>query len=256
MIPLPQHSWPLPLPQALQSPFGYSWMKDLPETTAVVPYVQMQYILFAVPEFRRLAEAFEEAKVEYLIVGGAIRDLVAEGRLSRDIDVQAKMTREELESFAKKHYAAEEIEMQQFAVTVGVKGTVDAIDVALFAPRFHTADFVENDVNAMLYHFPSGLLLDPHGTGFVNAQNRHFRIPSSLEAWHSCEFRGEKHNGKATRVLKMLAKGYGFELPRQQSEWEALMWDKIDGEQWVYVSMIYIGTQAVIDSFLQWKGKS
>ena len=34
-----------------------------------------------------------------------------------------------------------------------------------------------------------------------------------------------------------------------------LMWDKINGEQWVYVSMIYIGTQAVIDSFLQWKGK-
>ena len=35
-----------------------------------------------------------------------------------------------------------------------------------------------------------------------------------------------------------------------------LMADKIDGEQWVYVSMIYIGTQAVIDSFLQWKGKT
>ncbi len=34
-----------------------------------------------------------------------------------------------------------------------------------------------------------------------------------------------------------------------------LMASKIDGEQWVYVSMIYIGTQAVIDSFLQWKGK-
>ncbi len=34
-----------------------------------------------------------------------------------------------------------------------------------------------------------------------------------------------------------------------------LMANKIDGEQWVYVSMIYIGTQAVIDSFLQWKGK-
>ena len=34
-----------------------------------------------------------------------------------------------------------------------------------------------------------------------------------------------------------------------------LMWDKIDGAQWVYVSMIYIGTQAVIDYFLQWKGK-
>ena len=35
-----------------------------------------------------------------------------------------------------------------------------------------------------------------------------------------------------------------------------LMASKIDGEQWVYISMIYIGTQAVIDSFLQWKGKS
>ena len=34
-----------------------------------------------------------------------------------------------------------------------------------------------------------------------------------------------------------------------------LMASKIDGEQWVYISMIYIGTQAVIDSFLQWKGK-
>ena len=35
-----------------------------------------------------------------------------------------------------------------------------------------------------------------------------------------------------------------------------LMASKIDGEQWVYISMIYIGTQAVIDSFLQWKGKA
>ena len=35
-----------------------------------------------------------------------------------------------------------------------------------------------------------------------------------------------------------------------------LMYDKITGEQWVYISMIYIGTQAIIDSFLQWKGKS
>jgi len=34
------------------------------------------------------------------------------------------------------------------------------------------------------------------------------------------------------------------------------MYGKITGEQWVYISMIYIGTQAVIDSFLQWKGKS
>jgi|TARA_R110000737_G_scaffold330680_1_gene346536 hypothetical protein len=35
-----------------------------------------------------------------------------------------------------------------------------------------------------------------------------------------------------------------------------LLANKIDGEQWVYISMIYIGTQAVIDSFLQWKGKA
>jgi hypothetical protein len=34
-----------------------------------------------------------------------------------------------------------------------------------------------------------------------------------------------------------------------------LLCDKVSGEQWVFLSAIYIGGQAVIDSFLKWKGK-
>ena len=33
-----------------------------------------------------------------------------------------------------------------------------------------------------------------------------------------------------------------------------LLADKISGEHWVYISMVYIGTQAAIDSFVRWKG--
>jgi len=29
----------------------------------------------------------------------------------------------------------------------------------------------------------------------------------------------------------------------------------VSGEQWVFLSAIYIGGQTVIDSFLKWKGK-
>lgn len=35
-----------------------------------------------------------------------------------------------------------------------------------------------------------------------------------------------------------------------------LMLDKVSGEHWVYVSMIYIGTQAAIDAFIRWKGSN
>jgi len=35
-----------------------------------------------------------------------------------------------------------------------------------------------------------------------------------------------------------------------------LAFDKVDGDHWVYVSMIYIGTQAVIDAFIRWKGSN
>jgi len=34
-----------------------------------------------------------------------------------------------------------------------------------------------------------------------------------------------------------------------------LLCDKVSGEQWVFLSAIYIGGQTVIDSFLKWKGK-
>jgi len=35
-----------------------------------------------------------------------------------------------------------------------------------------------------------------------------------------------------------------------------LAFDKVSGDHWVYVSVIYIGTQAVIDTFIKWQGKS
>ena len=208
----------------IYTPFGQKWMSAFPDTCTIHFHLPTSMLLNAVPTFRKLAAALEKEKAAYVVVGGAVRDAIADGLLSTDIDVQVWAEKPKIKEILEKHYDNAEINDRGFAFQVGAASFIEPIDVAVFDPALHTKNFVENDVNDLLYHCPSGMVIDPHGTGYSNCQSKQFQIPAdSIHAWHVEEFPGRKHNGKAVRMLKFLAKGYKFKMQSQRSEYITLM---------------------------------
>jgi hypothetical protein len=124
----------------------------------------------------------------------------------------------------KKHYDEKDLVTNPIAIVVGQgKDTMDAIDVRPVLDKYFMIDYIENNVNCLLFDLKTDRLLDMSGTGISDCLEKKFRVfATSMRTWNDFPEPPRKYNGKLIRVLKMLAKGFNFAEESQAAEFISL----------------------------------
>ena len=142
----------------------------------------------------------------------------------RDIDVQMIGSKDEIMAQLKKHYDEKELVTNPIAIEVGKStDSMDAIDVRQALDKYFMFDYIENNVNCLLFDLKTDRLIDMSGTGISDCLQKKFRIPAtSMRIWNDFPEPPRHYNGKLMRVLKMLAKGFRFADESQEDEFTKL----------------------------------
>ena len=124
----------------------------------------------------------------------------------------------------KKHYDEKELVTYPIAIQVGnATDSMDAIDVRQALDKYFMFNYVENNVNCLLFDLKTDRLIDMSGTGISDCLQKKFRIPAtSMRIWNDFQEPPRTYNGKLIRVLKMLAKGFSFAGESQAAEFTSL----------------------------------
>ena len=159
--------------------------------------------------------------VFYFCPGGAIRDLlVDEYAKPKDIDLQMTGSTDGILAQLKKHYDEQDISTNQIGIKVGQPTDyMDAIDIRPMLDKYFNLDYIENDINGLLFNLKTDDLIDISGTGILNCTQQKFQISATcMKSWNSFPEPPRVYNGKLIRVLKMLAKGFNFADASQATE--------------------------------------
>ena len=124
----------------------------------------------------------------------------------------------------KKHYDEKELVTNPIAIAVGKStDSMDAIDVRQALDKYFMFDYMENNVNCLLFDLKTDRLIAMSGTGISACVQKQFRIPAtSIRIWNDFQEPPRTYNGKLIRVLKMLAKGFSFADESQATEFTSL----------------------------------
>ena len=80
----------------------------------------------------------------------------------------------------KKHYDEKELVTYPIAIQVGKStDSMDAIDVRQALDKYFMFNYVENNVNCLLFDLETDRLIDMSGTGISDCLQKKFRIPAT-----------------------------------------------------------------------------
>lgn len=203
--------------------FGNSFV--LPASTLLIKDEAIGKKLRTLPEMQKITASL--SRFPLLVVGGAVRDLLTNSDIiiPKDVDFQIVGDKDNIMEVLKKNYAEKDLKSNPIAIVVGESTEkLDAFDVRSAMCKYYNFNYIENDVNSLMYDLNSNCIIDITGTGVENNRKRKFSIVAEdLDTWHSFPEPPRAMNGKAPRALKMLAKGYTFADDEQKDAYVRLL---------------------------------
>ena len=148
----------------------------------------------------------------------------------KDIDLQMIGSTDDIMALLKKHYDEQQIVTNPIGIKVGQPtDTMDAIDIRQMLDKYFNLDYIENNINGLLFNLKTDDLIDISGTGILDCTQKKFHISATcMRTWNSFPEPPRVYNGKLIRVLKMLAKGFNFADASQAKEFISLFEEYFD----------------------------
>ena len=199
--------------------FGQKY--KLPSTTIFHSNTGIGDNIRSYPEVQKLSDIFTKHGFPFLIVGGAIRDLICDPTCKpKDVDVQVVGAKLNVLAKLQQYYLVEELTTNPIGIVVGhATESIDAIDLREAMEKYFHFDYVESNVNALMFDLHTDQIIDLTGNGVSDCEKKKFRVvASSMTTWNEFPEPPRKFNGKLIRVLKMYAKGFTFAHQCQEEE--------------------------------------